>query len=117
MAVQNETVKLMCRLLRQQLPGRRVDWYDSETQNENSVDPLQPGCTVLNKESVKGQEFDAVFLLEIERLLPCTDAAAQRVMYMLCARARDNLFLVHQPGQPAANVLSALPGAELLEYG
>jgi len=36
-------------------------------------------------------------------------------MYMLCARARDNLFLVHGPSELSAVALEALPGPDVLE--
>ena len=45
----------------------------------------RPGVTVLNRESVKGQEFDAVFIMELEAFIPCTNDAASRTMYMMRA--------------------------------
>jgi superfamily I DNA/RNA helicase len=65
--------------------------------------------TVLNKESAKGQEFDSVFILELEELLPCPDGAPRRVMYMLCARARDYLWLVHAGGTLTLDQEACLP--------
>src|SRR5271165_5415193 len=40
------------------LPERRVDCYVSGGNNENAIALLNEGVTILNKESVKGQEFD-----------------------------------------------------------
>ncbi len=74
--------------------GTRLQHYTNKKKNEGWIDVRRPGITVLNVESVKGQEFDAVFLLEIDRLLPCTEPVRRRKMYMLCTRARDRLFLV-----------------------
>lgn len=116
-AVSNETVRWMRSRLQQLLPSRRVDWYDSKEQNENSVNPLEPGCTVLNKESVKGQEFDSVFLLELDRLLPCPTETARRVMYMLCTRARDHLVLVPGSRGLSPEQEAHLPGPDILERG
>lgn len=70
--------------------------------------------TILNKESVKGQEFDAVFILELEAFIPCTNDREHRAMYMMCTRARDQLFLVHD--RPlSAGAQAALPDASVLE--
>lgn len=70
--------------------------------------------TILNKESVKGQEFDAVFILELEAFIPCTNDRERGAMYMMCTRARDQLFLVH--GRPlSARAAEALPDASILE--
>ena len=76
---------------------------------------LAPGVTVLNKESVKGQEFDAVFILELEAFIPCTDDVMRRGMYMMCARARDNLFLVYGPHELSVEAAAALPGPDVLD--
>ena len=76
---------------------------------------LAPGVTILNKESAKGQEFDTVFVLELEGFIPCTTEAERRAMYMMCTRARDNLFLVYGPHDLAPAAAVALPGPDILE--
>src|SRR4051794_24839410 len=53
------------------LSGRRVDCYTSQWQNEDAISLLDEGVTVMNKASVKGQEFDTVFILELEQSIPC----------------------------------------------
>lgn len=70
---------------------------------------------MLNKESVKGQEFDSVFVLELEAFIPGTNDTMRRVMYMLCARARDYLLLVHGPGALSLEAEACLPRPHLLE--
>lgn len=116
-AVRNETVRVISSRMKQRLPEHRVHWYDSDSQNEDSVNPLEPGCTVLNKESVKGQEFDTVFLLELEELLPCRSETERRVMYMLCTRARDDLLLVPSSRGLSTEQEACLPGPDILERG
>ena len=98
-----------------ELHGSRVDIYVSGQEKEDSIDLLDPGVTILNKQSVKGQEFDTVFMLELDEFIPCVSEPMRRAMYMMCTRARDNLFLVHGPADlsPAAN--AALPGPDVLE--
>lgn len=112
----SSTGQAVFRCLREILPGDRVNRYNAELKNDNSIALLNPGITVLNKESVKGQEFDTVFLLEVEALVPCRTEAMRRSMYMLCSRARDTLVLVH--GRPlSASASAALPCERLLERG
>lgn len=99
-----------------ELPGGRIAIYDSDDKNEESINVLDPGVTILNKESVKGQEFDAVFILELDRFIPCADDSERRAMYMMCTRARNNLFLVHdRPSGLSRRTDAELPGPDILE--
>ena len=113
----NDTGRKLCNDLRGRLPTGRVDFYDSQERNENSISLLDDGITIVNKESAKGQEFDTVFILELEEFIPCRNDAMKRAMYMMCARARDYLFLV--PGRIGLSVEAeeALPGPNILERG
>ena len=110
----NKVGRALYKKLVMNLPRHRVDLYDSQRRNEDSIKLLEPGVTVLNRRSVKGQEFDAVFILQLELFVPCTSDAARRVMYMLCARARDHLFLVSGPNQLSRAALASLPGPTAL---
>ena len=101
--------------LTEKLQDRRVDIYESGRNNEDSINVLEPGVTILNKESVKGQEFDAVFILELDEFIPCVGEPMRRAMYMMCTRARDNLFLVHGPADLSREAFAALPGSDVLE--
>ena len=75
-----------------------------------------PGITILNVQSIKGQEFDTVFIMEVDDLLREAGEANKRKMYMLCARARDNLFLMHNGDRLPRAVIEQLPGANVLEW-
>lgn len=103
------------RQLKARLPGSRVNIYRNEKRNEDLTNVMEDGVTVLNKKSVKGQEFDTVFILELQRFIPCTNDAERRAMYMMCSRARDNLFLVYGPGNLSKRAMQALPGPDVLE--
>ena len=111
----NDYGKRLQRKLTELLPKHRVNFYQNVKKNEDEIDVLLPGVTILNKESVKGQEFDTVFLLELERFIPCTNDAERRAMYMMCSRARDNLFLVYGPNDLSPKADTALPGQNILE--
>lgn len=113
---QNSTGGRLHDLLRRALPDSRVDLYRSGYDNEDHIDVLKKGVTILNKASVKGQEFDTVFILELHRFLPCRTDAMRRAMYMMCSRARDHLWLVCGPdGHLTREISHTLPGPEILE--
>ena len=110
---QNATGIALHRDLAKRLAGARVDIYSNKQKNEDSIEMLKPGVTILNKKSVKGQEFDAVFILELEMFIPCANDTERRAMYMMCTRARDSLFLVHDSLSTGAQ--AALPDESILE--
>ena len=113
--VSNKTGRDLCVGLRDQLQGKRVDLYESSERNEDIIDLLEPGITILNVQSIKGQEFDAVFLLEFDELLIGINELKRRRMYMLCARARDHLFLMHKGSHLPPSLLDQLPSPDILE--
>ena len=113
---QNDIGRRLHQLLHEKLPQFRVDFYTNERRNEDQIDVIEDGVTVLNKESVKGQEFDTLFILELHRFLPCASDGERRSMYMMCSRARDNLWLICGPdGRLTQAIDDALPGSEILE--
>ncbi len=95
----------------------RTRKYDSNKKNEEGIRLLDEGVTILNKESVKGQEFDTVFILELEQFIPCTNDAMKRAMYMMCSRARAHLFLIYRAGCLSSTAMAALPEPDVLECG
>ena len=113
---QNETGRDLHQALRQKLPESRVDFYNNSLRNEGQINMLDDGVTVLNKESVKGQEFDTVFILELHRFLPCRTDGQRRAMYMMCSRARDDLWLICGPGGRITSAIDdELPGPDIVE--
>ena len=112
----NETGQRVLLLLREGPPKFRVQFYTYNSRNEDQTNVLEDGVTILNKESVKGQEFDTVFILELHRFLPCKSDRERRSMYMMCSRARDNLWLICGPdGRLTQTISDALPGPEIVE--
>jgi superfamily I DNA/RNA helicase len=108
----------MVNMLKKKLPSNvRVESYTSDTPRHvvPTIRTFDPGITVLTGESVIGLEFDEVFLQDLERSLPCEVQMDFRRMYMLCARARDNLFVVNGPNNLNAAQIAALPGITILE--
>jgi superfamily I DNA/RNA helicase len=73
----------------------------------------KPGIKLLCYASAKGLEFDAVFLPELQNFR--TDPSLpefKMMMYVLCSRARENLFLMYS-GNGEPRVVSALPKQHL----
>jgi len=101
--------------LRNELAGHRVQIYTNNRKNEDEIDLLEPGITILNVLSIKGQEFDTVFVMEFDELLLEPGESNKRKMYMLCARARDNLFLMHEGDHLPPALHKQLPSPEILE--
>lgn len=111
----NETGDNLSRELAVRLPQSRIDSYTHQRGNEDEINVLEDGVTILNMKSVKGQEFDSVFILELERFIPFANDVERRAMYMMCTRARDNLFLVHGPEPLSRQAAQSLPGPDVLE--
>ena len=113
--VSNELGESLHRRLRKRLAGQNVEFYVSGRRNEDGIDLLKPGITILNVQSIKGQEFDTVFIMEVDRLLREAVGADKRKMYMLCARARDHLFLMQEGDRRVHALLERLSGLGILE--
>ena len=105
----------LSRELAVRLPQSRIDSYTHQRGNEDEINVLEDGVTILNMKSVKGQEFDSVFILELERFIPFANDVERRAMYLMCTRARDNLFLVHGPEPLSRQAAQSLPGPDVLE--
>ncbi|MDE2699300.1 MAG: hypothetical protein OXI23_10555, partial [Gemmatimonadota bacterium] len=113
--IQNKTGETLYSQLQGCLPGNSVQIYGNSKRNENDIELLKDGITILNVESIKGQEFDTVFIMEFDKLLIKTNEVNQRKMYMLCARARDHLFLMYEGDHLPPEILRKLPGDDILK--
>lgn len=75
----------------------------------------EPGITVVNYQSAKGLEFDAVFLPELQEIGGDPKSTDIRMrLYVLISRARDRLILSYSGRNPPA-IVDAFP-KELLEW-
>ncbi len=111
-----DDVRTLKDLLSVALPDARVDSYTSSSpEGSEDINMLSPGVTVLSSESVIGLEFDAGYLQDLKRSLPCNLPEQFRRLYMLCARARNSLTLLNGPDSLSPAELASLPGPILLE--
>lgn len=110
-------INILYTLLRDKLPSVRVDMYTNnvQPQAEDAIRLRDTGITIISGESAIGLEFDTVYLQDLNRSLPIASALQQRRLYMLCARARDALFLVNGPDPLTMAQLAHLPSPPVLE--
>ena len=113
--IQNDTGEILYSQLQKYLSRDSVQIYTSRRRNENEIELLKDGITILNVQSIKGQEFDTVFIMEFDKLLLEANEVNQRKIYMLCARARDHLFLMHEGDHLPPEILQRLPGDDILK--
>lgn len=94
----------------------RLDAYDSSAKRdkEHGIKLLSPGVTILTSESVIGLEFDCVYLQDLHRSSAPLTVEACRKMYMLCARAKNELILLDGPAPMTDSELANLPDEKLL---
>lgn len=110
-------VRLMAELLQLRLLDVRVDAYTSAAAkgDEYSIQMREDGVTVISGESAIGLEFDSLYLQDLDRSLPIQTPLQQRRLYMLCARAKDALFLINGPKPLSKEQLNSLPPPPILE--
>lgn len=95
------------------LPNTKVAFYSSKEPNEKQINILEDGITVLCDRSIKGLEFNAVYILQFEKFFPWRK---DRRMYVMCTRARDYLYLVPSRGRALTEEeLSTLPNETVLQ--
>jgi DNA helicase IV len=110
-------VELVARLISKRLNGVRVDSYTHEKNRgeEFGLQIRDNGVTVISSESAIGLEFDTLYLQDLSRSLPSLTPTQTRRLYMLCARARDTLYLVNGPQRLTQQQLASLPQPPILE--
>ena len=82
-------------------------------RNAAQVDFAAPGIKVICFPSVKGLEFDAVFIPQLQSTTG-TGPSIEMTLYVLFSRARTHLFLAHE-GDRTSAVMDLLP-RELVEW-
>ncbi|MEH6628628.1 MAG: DUF5710 domain-containing protein [Motiliproteus sp.] len=114
--------------LQHRLRGKyRVQTYSSKEKykHDHPVEDLifdtKGTLTVINRQSCKGLEFDAVFIPEIQAM-PIDGSNLDTFkmnMYVMCSRARQALYLLYSSGtDQEPDIVSYLPGKAtgILEY-
>ncbi len=88
-----------------------VQQYLSKDKNHKVLDFDQPAVTLLYYTSLKGLEFDTLFVPEIQQWARDPSSAASRMLfYVIMARARDELHLSWSGQQQVPEIVSGLDG-------
>jgi superfamily I DNA/RNA helicase len=75
--------------------------YLYKGQKHKQVDFRQHGIRILSYASAKGLEFDTVFLPELDTRVTDPDSDFEKMrFYVLCSRAREELFLLAKGNSP-----------------
>jgi DNA helicase IV len=108
--------KTLFNRLNKKLESENIQVYTySYRERESSVLNFdKPGITVLNYQSAKGLEFDAVFFIDPGVLLSgtSTELHVKMTLYVMCSRARDYLNLMMNKDAQSTKILSWLSSAK-----
>lgn len=94
----------------------RIDLYENQLRESelNDIDIMAIGITIVTGQSAIGLEFDCVYLQDLPRKKMPPPRDVQRKMYMLCARAKKELFFIDGPVPMGETALTHLPDESLL---
>ncbi|OZC48460.1 hypothetical protein CH289_18890 [Rhodococcus sp. RS1C4] len=89
----------------------QVQTYIAGDNRYNSVGFDTPGITLLNMQSLKGLEFDTLFVPELQQVTRDPSSAATRMLfYVVMSRARDELHLSYSGGGEIPAILDCVKG-------
>lgn len=88
------TQKRLLRLLEVRKPAIPVQAYISSDRSRKVLDFEKPAITLVHYRSLKGLEFDTLFVPELQRApVDATSASIRMMFYVVMSRARDELHL------------------------
>lgn len=88
-----------------------VQQYLSNNQQHRILDFDSPAVTLVHYKSLKGLEFDTLFVPELQRVTADTTSAATRMMfYVVMSRARDELHLSWSGASEIPDIVADLKG-------
>ncbi|WP_093754173.1 hypothetical protein [Streptomyces sp. DvalAA-19] len=87
--------------------------YISDDKNRSVLDFTTNKVSIVNVASMKGIEFDIVFIPDLDSYVEDpTGASARSQFHTLCMRARDELYFVHH-GRREPDILAGIPNTLL----
>ena len=115
-ATKDSSRKTLFNRLKKKLDPEKIDIYTYSYKEKASsiLNFDKPGITVLNYQSAKGLEFDAVFIVDPGTLLSGTskELHVKMTLYVMCSRARDYLNLMFVKDAQATKIISWLSSAK-----
>ncbi|NGO68661.1 hypothetical protein [Streptomyces boncukensis] len=118
-ANREQTIGIICRTthvqreIHQKLAGLQLDkhiqTYISSDRNRGAMDFSRRPIRIVTTASMKGLEFDTVFVPDLDAYAEDPTSAEARLAFLvLCTRAREEIYFAHRgPREPA--ILSGLP--------
>ncbi|MBX3007655.1 MAG: AAA family ATPase [Melioribacteraceae bacterium] len=97
-------------------PPPKVSYYINNKNGANvEIDFTESGIVLLNDKSVKGTEFDSVFIVDIDQFpyYLTIDESKKKRFYVMISRARQSLFIVKN-GLINSDIVNILPNDENL---
>jgi DNA helicase IV len=89
-------------------PSPVISSYSSKDKNSVNIDFSQGGIVILNDKSIKGLEFDVVYIiLDDFRIYNNDKTSMKKCLYVMSSRAIEKLVLVSTQREPA--IISLLP--------
>lgn len=85
----------------------------NHTKDYVSIDFKNGGIAVINQQSIKGLEFDLVYLADIDRFFDSDTDVLKKKFYVMTSRARDNVFLL-RTGDISPKVEQIIPKDETI---
>ncbi|MFJ4171662.1 3'-5' exonuclease [Paenarthrobacter sp. NPDC089714] len=107
---QNTQHRLFRELTKRRLPIP-VQQYISSNLKHRVLDFDSPAITLIHYKSLKGLEFDTVFVPELQQITVDTTSAATRMMfYVVMSRARNELYLSWSGSSEEPDIVANLQG-------
>ena len=101
----------LLRLLEERKLPVPVQMYASGNKQRKTLDFDVPAVTIVNFRSLKGLEFDTLFVPELQQHSADPTSAATRMMfYVVMSRARDELHLSYSGSGRLPPILSDVKG-------
>jgi DNA helicase-2/ATP-dependent DNA helicase PcrA len=115
-ATKDTSRKTLFNRLKKKLESENIEifTYSYKEKSSSILNFDKPGITVLNYQSAKGLEFDAVFIIDPGTLLSgtSTELHVKMTLYVMCSRARDYLNLMLSKDAQTTKILSWLSSAK-----
>lgn len=83
------------------------------TKGYVAIDFKNGGIAVINQQSIKGLEFDTVYLADIDNFFDSDTDVLKKKFYVMTSRARDNVFLL-RTGDISPEVEQIIPKDETI---
>lgn len=85
--------------------------YSTNDNGHKRLDFRSPAVTIVNYQSLKGLEFDTVFVPDLQQVTrDPTSASTRMLFYVVMSRARHELHLSYCGGGPAPEILHEIRG-------